>query len=88
MKRNFLEAVQNSPELDDLDKEAISDLYNTVFGDNTPDAKLVDNATEEPPTLAEFENLGEHQGDDISVTEQGLKLTQTLPDGTDVTTMK
>ena len=36
MKRNFLEAVQNSPELDDLDKEAISDLYNTVFGDNTP----------------------------------------------------
>ena len=88
MKRNFLEAVENSPELDDIDKEAISSLYNTVFGDNTPDAALVDNATEEPPTLAEFENLGEHEGDDISVTEQGLKLTQTLPDGTDVTTIK
>lgn len=88
MKRDFLDAVENSPELDDIDKDAVSSLYNTVFGENTEDAQLVDQATDEPPSLAEFENLGEHEGDDIRVTEQGLKLTQTLPNGTEVTTIK
>jgi hypothetical protein len=88
MKYNFLEAIEASTELDDIDKQAVNAIYNTVFGENTPEAKLVDVATEEPPNLAEFETLGEHQGNDISVTEQGMKLKQTLPDGTDVTTIK
>lgn len=96
MKGDFLDEVNKLDELDDLDKKAVSDIYNTVYGDtteddnneDTEDAKLVDLATEEPPTLAEFENLGAHTGDDISVTEQGLKLTQTLPNGTEVTTIK
>ena len=88
MNKCFLEAVEQSPEIGPLEKKAITDLYNTVYGDETPDAKLVDNATEEPPSLAEFETLGEHKDDDISITEEGLKMTQTLPDGTDVTTVQ
>ena len=88
MKRSFLDELNNSPELDDLDKEAVSDLYNTVYGENTPDADIVDQATDEPPSLAEFETLGKHKDDNISITEEGLKMTQTLPDGTDVTTVK
>lgn len=88
MNNCFFEALDRSPEIGPLENKAIKDLFNTIYGDETPDATLVDNATEEPPTLAEFENLGEHEGDDISVTEQGLKMTQTLPDGTYVTTIK
>lgn len=88
MKRSFLDELNNSPELDDLDKEAVSDLYNTVYGENTPDADIVDQATDEPPSLAEFETLGEHPNDNVQITEKGMKMTQTLPDGTDVTTIK
>ena len=88
MKRSFLEAIEGSEELNDIDKQTVSDLYNTVYGENTPDADIVDQATDEPPSLAEFETLGEHKDDDISITEEGLKMTQTLPDGTDVTTVK
>lgn len=88
MKRSFLDELNNSPELDDLDKEAVSDLYNTVYGDNSEEAKLVDLATNEPPSLAEFETLGEHPNDNVQITEKGMKMTQTLPDGTDVTTVK
>lgn len=88
MTRNFLEAIEGAPELDDLDKQAVSDIYNTLYGDDTDDAKLVDMATSEPPSLAEFETLDEHKGDNIKITEEGLKMTQTLPDGTDVTTVK
>jgi len=88
MTRNFLEALESSTELDRIDKDAISDIYCTVFDDNTDCEQLVDQATDEPPSLAEFETLGEHKDDDISITEEGLKMTQTLPDGTDVTTVK
>lgn len=88
MKRSFLEAVDESPELDDLDKKAVSDLYNTVYGNDTPDAKVVDIADEEPPSLAEFETLDEHKDDNIQITEEGQKMIQTLPDGTDVTTVQ
>lgn len=88
MKRSFLEAIEGSEELNDIDKQTVSDLYNTVYGENTPDADIVDQATDEPPSLAEFETLGEHKDDNISITEEGLKMTQTLPDGTDVTTVK
>ena len=88
MKRSFLDELNDSPELDDIDKKAVGDLYNTVYGDNSSDAQLVDLATTEPPSLAEFETLGEHQDDNVKITEEGLKMTQTLPDGTDVTTVK
>lgn len=88
MKRSFLEAIEGSEELNDIDKQTVSDLYNTVYGENTQDADIVDQATDEPPSLAEFETLGEHKDDNISITEEGLKMTQTLPDGTDVTTVK
>lgn len=88
MKRSFLEAIEGSEELNDIDKQTVSDLYNTVYGENTPDADIVDQATDEPPSLAEFETIGEHKDDNISITEEGLKMTQTLPDGTDVTTVK
>ena len=88
MKRSFLEAIEGSEELNDIDKQTVSDLYNTVYGENTPDADIVDQATDEPPSLAEFETLGKHKDDNISITEEGLKMTQTLPDGTDVTTVK
>lgn len=88
MKRSFLDELNNSPELDDLDKEAVSDLYNTVYGENTPDADIVDQATDEPPSLAEFETLGEHPNDNVQITEKGMKMTQTLPNGTEVTTIK
>lgn len=69
------------------EKQAVGDLYNTIFGENTPDAGIVDQATDEPPSLAEFETLGKHKADNISITEDGMKMTQTLPDGTDVTTV-
>ena len=88
MKRSFLEAIEGSEELNDLDKQTVSDLYNTVYGENTPDANLVDMADEEPPSLAEFETLDEHKDDNIRITEEGLKMTQTLHDGTDVTTVQ
>lgn len=88
MKRSFLDELNNSPELDDIDKQAVGDLYNTVYGDNSADAKLVDLATNDPPSLAEFETLGEHNDENVKITEEGLKMTQTLPDGTDVTTVK
>lgn len=88
MKRSFLDELNNSHELDDIDKEAVSDLYNTVYGENTPDADIVYQATDEPPSLAEFETLGEHPNDNVQITEKGMKMTQTLPDGTDVTTIK
>lgn len=88
MKNWFLEAVENSPDIGPLEKKAVTDLYNTVYGDNTPDADIVDQATDEPPSLAEFETIGEHKDDNISITEEGLKMTQTLPDGTDVTTVQ
>lgn len=74
--------------MNELEKQAVGDLYNTIFVENTPDAGIVDQATDEPPSLAEFETLGEHKDDDISITEEGLKMTQTLPDGTDVTTVQ
>lgn len=88
MKRSFLDELNNSPELDDLDKEAVSDLYNTVYGENTPDADIVDQATDEPPSLEEFETLGEHPNNNVRITEKGMKMTQTLPNGTDVITIK
>lgn len=88
MKNWFLEALDRSPDISEREKQAVGDLYNTVYGENTPDADIVDQATDEPPSLAEFETLGEHKDDNISITEEGLKMTQTLPDGTDVTTVQ
>lgn len=88
MRNCFLEALERSPEMNEREKQVVGDLYNTVFGENTPDAEIVDQATDEPPSLAEFETLGEHKDDNISITEEGLKMTQTLPGGTDVTTVK
>lgn len=84
----FLEALEMAPDMTEREKQVVGDLYNTVFGENTPDADIVDQATDEPPSLAEFETLGKHEDDNISITEEGLKMTQTLPDGTDVTTVQ
>ncbi len=88
MRNGFLEALDRSPDMTEREKQAVGDLYNTVYGENTPDADIVDQATDEPPSLAEFETLAEHKDDDITITEEGLKMTQTLPDGTDVTTVQ
>lgn len=88
MRNLFLEALEMAPDMTEREKQVVGDLYNTVFGENTPDADIVDQATDEPPSLAEFETLGKHEDDNISITEEGLKMTQTLPDGTDVTTIK
>lgn len=88
MRHWFLEALERSADMNELEKQTVGDLYNTIFVENTPDADIVDQATDEPPSLAEFETLGEHNDDNISITEEGLKMTQTLPDGTDVTTVQ
>lgn len=88
MRNLFLEALESAPDMNEREKQVVGDLYNTVFGENTPDADIVDQATDEPPSLAEFETLGKHDDDNISITEEGLKMTQTLPDGTDVTTVQ
>lgn len=88
MRHLFLEALERSADMNELEKQTVGDLYNTIFVENTPDADIVDQATDEPPSLAEFETLGEHNDDNISITEEGLKMTQTLPDGTDVTTVQ
>lgn len=88
MRNLFLEALEMAPDMTEREKQVVGDLYNTVFGENTPDADIVDQATDEPPSLAEFETLGKHEDDSISITEEGLKMTQTLPDGTDVTTVQ
>lgn len=88
MRHLFLETLERSADMNELEKQTVGDLYNTIFVENTPDADIVDQATDEPPSLAEFETLGEHNDDNISITEEGLKMTQTLPDGTDVTTVQ
>lgn len=88
MRNLFLEALEMAPDMTEREKQVVGDLYSTVFGENTPDADIVDQATDEPPSLAEFETLGKHEDDNISITEEGLKMTQTLPDGTDVTTVQ
>lgn len=88
MRNLFLEALEREPDMNEREKQVVGDLYNTIFGENTPDADIVDQATDEPPSLAEFETLGKHDDDNISITEEGLKMTQTLPDGTDVTTVQ
>ncbi len=88
MRNLFLEALERVPDMTEREKQVVGDLYNTVFGENTPDADIVDQATDEPPSLAEFETLGKHEDDNINITEEGLKMTQTLPDGTDVTTVQ
>lgn len=88
MRNLFLEALDMAPDMTEREKQVVGDLYSTVFGENTPDADIVDQATDEPPSLAEFETLGKHEDDNISITEEGLKMTQTLPDGTDVTTVQ
>lgn len=87
MRNCFLEALERLPDMTEREKQAVGDLYNTIFAENTPNAGIVDQATDEPPSLAEFETLDKHKDDNISITEDGMKMTQTLPDGTDVTTV-
>ena len=49
MRNLFLEALERVPDMTEREKQVVGDLYNTVFGENTPDADIVDQATDEPP---------------------------------------
>ena len=81
----FLESLEDI-QLDGDAKQAVGKIYRAIQSPEYDDLDIEKEASE-PPSLVEFETLGSNTPG-VTVSDDGLKITQTLPDGTEIITVQ